>query len=77
MAKILFMICFLLFLVSTSGSSGVSNFPSKQKDSLNPASVTVCTDVSQCAKYCRCPVSMQRCMWYMCYCDGIACPSNV
>ncbi|KAJ0433021.1 hypothetical protein HanPSC8_Chr17g0766031 [Helianthus annuus] len=72
MAKVLIMICFLLFLVSTSGSSsGVSNFPLKQKDSLNPdQTVPMCSDVTQCARYCRCPVSMQQCMNKYCYCVG-------
>ncbi|KAJ0812800.1 hypothetical protein HanRHA438_Chr17g0808341 [Helianthus annuus] len=70
MAKVLIMICFLLFLVSTSGSSsGVSSFPSKQKDSVDPAAVPMCRDVSQCARYCGCPVNAQQCMNNYCYCN--------
>ncbi|MFS8032022.1 hypothetical protein Hanom_Chr17g01552721 [Helianthus anomalus] len=68
-------ICFLLFLVSTSasGSSGVSSFPSKQKDSVDLPSVPVCTNVGQCANYCRCPVDQQRCTNSHCYCGSNIC----
>ncbi|KAF5755059.1 hypothetical protein HanXRQr2_Chr17g0798351 [Helianthus annuus] len=69
-------ICFLLFLVSTSASgssSGVSSFPSKQKDSVDLPSVPVCTNVGQCANYCRCPVDQQRCTNNHCYCGSNIC----
>ncbi|KAI7735289.1 hypothetical protein M8C21_019226 [Ambrosia artemisiifolia] len=77
MAKVIIMICFLLVLVSTSGAFEVPNVPPKQKNSVNPPSIPVCRDVSQCARYCKCPVSFQICMFNHCYCGVTMCTSNV